>query len=276
MSDNVYISRKAWNNYINTLSKIDNRAADEIRAWIYEYGVNENGAVLEDLIRVRDKDGRTFLNVAYDITTKYGNASAAVAAQMYDAVSELEGATVPDAELADTATVGDVAKTVNGVLKTSVNVALMTGALTRLVKKAGCDTMLKNAERDNAQFAWITIGDTCPFCLGIAAEGWKSARSGRHSEHIHSNCDCTYAIRHNKNTEYKSYNPDEIKDRFYDLSDEIEEETGDGIYFGPRDNNFMTKDSQLMMRRYLDNKNRAKIREQQHEAYELRKDADKT
>ena len=84
-------------------------------------------------------------------------------------------------------------------------------AVGRLVKMAGQDTTLKNAIRDRAYFAWIPEGDTCVYCLMIAAEGWQrasaSALSGGHAEHIHGNCNCSYAIRHDKDTEYGGYNP---------------------------------------------------------------------
>lgn len=89
---------------------------------------------------------------------------------MYDAITELEGSTVPPAEPAETATYSETAKAVNGTLK-YVLVAEMVGtAVGRLVKMAGQDTTLKNAIRDRAYFAWIPSGDTCVYCLMIAAE----------------------------------------------------------------------------------------------------------
>jgi hypothetical protein len=71
---------------------------------------------------------------------------------------------------------------------------------------------LQNSLRDGAQFAWIPAGETCAFCLTLASRGWqyasKKAIKGGHAEHIHSNCDCAYAIRFNEKTNVEGYDPD--------------------------------------------------------------------
>ena len=36
--------------------------------------------------------------------------------------------------------------------------------------------------------------------------------SGGHAEHIHGNCNCSYAIRHDNDTSYASYDPSEYQD----------------------------------------------------------------
>ena len=60
---------------------------------------------------------------------------------------------------------------------------------------------MKNAIRDSAEWAWIPTGTTCAFCITLASGGWqrasKKALKGGHAEHIHANCDCTYAVRFN-------------------------------------------------------------------------------
>ena len=72
--------------------------------------------------------------------------------------------------------------------------------------------MLKNAERDGAQFAWVPMGDTCAFCLTLASRGWqymsKNAMKHGHAEHIHANCDCTYAIRFDESSTVAGYDSD--------------------------------------------------------------------
>ena len=203
----------------------------EIKNWILTYAVDESGAILTDIGSITDADGNSFIDYCYLMTQEYSTYESALSAQMYDALAALDGASVPSAELAPTATYHDVAKTVNGVLKTSHNINEMTGAVTRLAKKASCDTMLQNAYRDRAQYAWIPAGDTCAFCLALASNGWVNVSARRikkgypHAEHIHSNCDCTYAIRFNSDTNIEGYDPDKYNELF-DAAEEIAEEQG--------------------------------------------------
>lgn len=207
------ITRKTWNNYISLLRNINTKAADELETWI---NVNFSGReITADYV---DESGYNIVDVAYIITNKYGNSSAAVSAGMYDSLAELSDAFVSPAELAPTPEYGEVAKTVQGVLKTSQNVKELSGAVSRLVKRTGADTTLKNAERDRAQFAWVPNGDTCAFCLTLASRGWqymsKKALKNGHAEHIHSNCDCTYAIRFDKKTQVEGYDPDKYREMY--------------------------------------------------------------
>lgn len=51
----------------------------------------------------------------------------------------------------------------------------MQRGVSRLVKRAGADTTLKNAQRDGAEFAWVPHGDSCAFCLTLASRGWQRA-----------------------------------------------------------------------------------------------------
>lgn len=199
------ITRKTWNNYITLLRNINDKSADDLLKWIRtNFG---DGIITTDYV---DADGNNILDVAYMIAGKYSNASAAVSAQMYDVIAELEKASVAPAELAPIPDYGEVAKTVQGVLKTSQNREELTSAVGRLVKRTGTRTTRANARRDNAEFAWVPSGDTCAFCIALASRGWQKARKADHAEHIHSNCDCTYAIRFNSNTnvagyDYKAY-----------------------------------------------------------------------
>lgn len=175
-------------------------------------------------------DRQTLIDYAYGIATKYGEASAALSAQMYDAVAELSGASVPAAVPAETASYSEVAKTVNGVIKRTGSESVLTQEVGKLVKKAGADTTLKNAYRDRpkrrsskrrhsgAQVAWIPSGDTCPFCLTLASNGWQNQTewgANNHAEHIHANCDCTYAVRFDSDFSVDGYDPDEYK-KMYD------------------------------------------------------------
>ena len=204
------LSRKSWENYIMTLRDINEEAAEKLVKYLNTHDVF-SGTV--DAITVNSEELKPFIDYAYAIVNKYGEASASLAAEMYDLTAELEGVILPPAELAPLAKYGDVAKAINGTIKVSQNYDEIASAATRWVKMAGADTTLHNAQRDGAQFAWIPSGDTCAFCLTLASRGWqymsKKALKGGHAEHIHSNCDCQYAIRHDSKTTVDGYDPDE-------------------------------------------------------------------
>lgn len=199
----MQISSKDWNNYINRLSKVNSEAARLIREYIEQNGLD---------------DIQALINYSYKVAAKYGNASASLTAMMYDVVADLEGMVLEPAELASIPKYGEVAKAIQGTLKTSQNPEEIAGSVSRLVKRTGQDTILKNAERDRAQFAWIPAGDTCAFCITLASRGWqymsKRALKDGHAEHIHSNCDCTYMIRHSKDFSVAGYDPDKYKAQY--------------------------------------------------------------
>ena len=67
--------------------------------------------------------------------------------------------------------------------------------------------------------AWIPSGDTCPYCLMLASKGWQNQTEwgeNNHSEHIHVNCDCTYAVRFNNTLNIGGYDPSEYKEMYDD------------------------------------------------------------
>lgn len=157
---------------------------------------------------------------AYALATKYGEASASLAADMYDTVALLSKASVPEAVVAETLPIGDVGKAINGALKYSEDVEYVSSVVGRLVKQVSQDTTLQNALRDGAEFAWIPAGETCAFCLTLASRGWQTASRNAikngHAEHIHANCDCCYAIRFNSSTNVAGYNPEEYLKMYQD------------------------------------------------------------
>ena len=156
------ISTGIWKKYINGLSKVSEQA----KSLILKYLENHQ-------IETYD-DRQAFIDYCYGISVKYGEAAAEFACQMYDAESAYEGVTVPPADPAPTAELSEVAKAVNGTLGFML-AEVTASAIGRLVKRTGQDTTLQNAIRDKAYYAWIPMGDTCPFCLSIAAEGWQRA-----------------------------------------------------------------------------------------------------
>ena len=186
------------------LRDVNDKAAGEVQAYYLNHYYN--------IANPTSEDTKALIDYCYAIVNKYGEASASLSAEMYDVIAMLEGVSVPAAELAEIASYGDVAKSVNGTLLVSNNPELISNAVGRWVKMAGADTTLKNALRDGAQFAWVPSGDTCAFCLTLASRGWqyasKKAIKGGHAEHIHSNCDCQYCISFNGKTSVTGYDPD--------------------------------------------------------------------
>lgn len=206
------ITARQWDKYVTSLSRINKKAAELMQTYVDSKG-------LEDVKGVID--------YAYALTTKYGTAASELACEMYDEcvlLSDLNDKLdkIKAAEPAETATYAETAKAVNGSLKQSPMGNLVASTVERLVKQAGADTTLKNALRDGAFFAWIPHGDTCAFCLTLASRGWQRASKrivkGGHAEHIHANCDCTFAVKFDPFDEVEGYEPDHYK-QLYDLAE---------------------------------------------------------
>jgi hypothetical protein len=191
----MQITAKTWNEYITRLSRLNQKAGQLMRQYIDTHGTGDADALI---------------TYAAALVTKYGEGSAELACQMYDALAEAANAGVPAAEPAEPADYGEVARMVNATK--NQNPANLPNGVSRLVKRAGADTTLKNAARDGAEWAWVPHGDTCPFCITLASNGWQKASSkvlkGGHAEHIHANCDCEFAIRFDHNTTVAGYDPE--------------------------------------------------------------------
>ena len=191
----MQITANAWNEYITRLSHLNRKAGQLMRQYIDTHGTGDADALI---------------TYAAALVTKYGEGSAELACQMYDALAEAANAGVPAAEPAEPADYGEVARMVNATK--NQNPANLPNGVSRLVKRAGADTTLKNAVRDGAEWAWVPHGDTCPFCITLASNGWQKASSkvlkGGHAEHIHANCDCEFAIRFDHKTTVAGYDPD--------------------------------------------------------------------
>lgn len=194
------VTEKAWLEYIARLRRVNDTAASKMLEYLTTH---------EYMSAVGRKAA---LDYAYAISTQYGEAATALACEMYDAMAVASGVVLPPAVPAETATYGDVAKAVNGSLKQTGSPEVASNAVGRLVKRSGVDTTMQNAIRDGAEWAWIPHGDTCAFCITLASNGWQKASrkalKNGHAEHIHANCDCTYAVRFDSRTEYAGYDPD--------------------------------------------------------------------
>ena len=193
----MYISTKDWREFIRKMSAINSKATEAVRDYVAHNGFADTSALIR---------------YCYAVAEQYGTASASLAALMYDTIAELEGVSLPAAELAEAPSYKDVAIAVNGTLKTSQNPDEIGGSVARLVKRTGQDTILYNGMRDGAEFAWIPSGDTCDFCIMLASRGWQdiseNALENGHAQHIHSNCDCTYMVRHSSDFNVRGYDPD--------------------------------------------------------------------
>lgn len=197
------LPESSWVRYTKLLSSINSTAARKYEAYLKTH---ETGS----------KAGRkAAIDYAAALVQKYGESAAAVSCEMYDGIAEAAGVLVPAAEPAAVATYGEVAKTVNGMMKQEQPAETIANAIGRLVKRTGADTTLQNAKRDGAEFAWIPHGDTCSFCLMLASNGWRKASKktikGEHAEHIHSGCDCEFAIRFDGKPDYAGYDPEKYR-----------------------------------------------------------------
>lgn len=195
------LSRKSWNNYVARLSAINKTAGRKMQEWIDKNGTS---------------DVDTLVKVAHALVTKYGEASSAAACDMYDMVAEAEGVSVPPAEPKATQNINYVNKAVRNTLDRAPGTIPST--VSEMVKRTGAETTLKNAVRDGAYFAWVPNGDTCPFCITLASNGWRRASrktaGGDHAEHIHKNCDCEFAISFNGPGNIEGYDPDKYMEMY--------------------------------------------------------------
>ena len=194
------LTAQTWSEYVARLARLNQRVGQLMADYIAAHGTGDTDALIA---------------YAHALVTKYGEGSAELACQMYDALAAAAKAGVPAAEPAQPASYGEVARMVQA---TKASPPQMQRGVSRLVKRAGADTTLKNALRDGAEFAWVPQGDTCAFCLTLASRGWQKASQaaikGGHAEHIHANCDCEYAIRFDGRSTVAGYDPDEYLRRY--------------------------------------------------------------
>ena len=205
------ISQKEWQNYIARLRKINEKAAEKVANFIETHDCSTPEGV------------KLLIDYAHAVATKYGEGAAELSCQMLDAVAEASGVYVPAAEPAATATYGEIAKTIYGTLATTRDPNAIGAAVGRSVKLASVDTLQQNALRDGAEWAWIPAGDTCPYCLMLASNGWqkasKKAIKNGHADHIHNNCDCTYCVRYDGETTVEGYDPDALYEQYVNAGD---------------------------------------------------------
>ena len=201
------LTQAAWDDYISRLSQLNQKAGQLMR----EYMDGHPEADTDALIRY-----------AYALVTKYGEGSAELACQMYDALAEAQGVTLPAAEPAPTATYGEV----TGMVKaTQDSPPSLQQGVSRMIKQAGADTTTRNAIRDGAEWAWVPHGDACPFCRMLASNGWQRASKNLlkkgHAQHIHANCDCEFAVRFSPEFDVSGYAPEEYLRQYRDAGSDV-------------------------------------------------------
>lgn len=193
------ITRKAWEAYVYKLRKISDAAADAMWQWLRQNGTDSvEAAVL----------------YARTLSGTYGEAAGALACEMYDGIAAAYGVTVPAAEPAEV-DYGAAEAAARAVLLK--NPSMLPAVVAREVKQVSADTMLRNAARDGAEFAWIPSGDTCAFCITLASRGWQrqsKKAAQRHAPHIHTNCDCNYSVRFGNGGGVGGYDPDKYLEQY--------------------------------------------------------------
>ncbi len=205
------VSEKAWEEYISRMRGVNAAVSEQVQQY------------LENNIIQYDFDRRAAVRYIHALVTKYSEAAAALSCQMYDALGGLSSTLrrIPEAEPAEGPTYEDTARMVYKTLETG-NPKTVGDAAARLVKRRAVDTTMQNAIRDGAEWAWIPHGDTCAFCITLASRGWqkasKKALKNGHADHIHDHCDCTYAVRFDKDTTVEGYDPEKYR-AMYDAAE---------------------------------------------------------
>lgn len=245
------MTRTEWVQYRNLLSRINSHAVEEFKRLSLKI-VTRNGVA-----SILEAPRNEIIDLANAILMKYGDAAATAACDMHEAMAALSGVKIPPAEPASFYDIHDVAKIVNGAAK-SGNEEIVAGAVGRMVKQAGQDTTAYNAIRDGAEWAWVPSGETCAFCIALAANGWHRASKKQlkdgHCEHIHENCDCAFAVRFSEDETIGGYNPARYKS-MYDKAD---------------GNSAQQKINSMRREFYAENSD--KINEQKRDAYEKQKE----
>lgn len=161
---------------------------------------------------------RLLCEKAAELAEVYGTADATLSAGFYDDVMQEQGANVPPAELAEvnrSHVMDDVRKAYEKANTRETAKSMSASAVSGHVKRAGIETMRSNAVRDHAMWAWVCIGDSCPFCRALGSNSWQQASrsvlAGDHAEHIHDNCDCQFVVKKPGETlDIEGYDPEAL------------------------------------------------------------------
>ena len=139
------IPERSWIRFIRKLSTIRDTAARKLTAYLND--------PRHEFVSSRGR--KAAIDYAAALADAYGESAAAVACQMYDAIAAASHMILPPAVPAPTPTYGEVAKTVNGMIKQNQSNEAIGSSIGRLVKRTEVDTTMQNAIRDGAEFAWV-------------------------------------------------------------------------------------------------------------------------
>ena len=166
----MQISKDEWDLYLDALKLARDRASSELADYMETLDFESNPEAAYGAVTAK----------AYELVQKYGNASATLASIMYDEISAAQHVVVPPAVPAMPAAPETVASIVSDVLSASATEEAfkhnIVQAIASETKRSAEDTMLQNANRDGAKFAWVCIGDTCAFCRIVSTP--PTSRSG--------------------------------------------------------------------------------------------------
>ncbi|MBR4687093.1 MAG: hypothetical protein IKP01_02165 [Bacteroidales bacterium] len=239
------LKRRAWDRYSARQEAQRAAAASDMEGYVLDGG--------NALAR------RAVVAKASAIAVKHGRSAAALACVWYEQAARASGADVPKAVPVVSANPGRIGALVDRALP-MLEAGDLEGfagacgdAVANEVKRSASRTMLANARRDGAQFAWVPQGsETCAFCIAVASNGWRYAKRGTvddHADHIHPNCMCEFAVRFDGETDVEGYDPKAYLDMYKDA---------DGA---------TSKDKINAMRRELYEQNKDKINAQHRERY---------
>lgn len=166
------------------------------------------------------------LEVTPALVERYGQASAAVAAEWYERVYGLAAR-----EFADVVASEVVEK---GVRRSAGHLFTARGAegalvsleksLDAWVKAPGRQTLMRSAMRDGLRFARVPSGrHTCAFCLMLASRGavYKSETAAGRMDKFHGKCDCVIAPVRDEKDYPAGYHPDELYEAYATALDRV-------------------------------------------------------
>lgn len=197
----MILTSKDWQKYVGQMEKLQKTAGEEFLKYADSVGY----------------DTYKMQRYAFELCSKYGEASSALSAELYDELASAQGAKVKAAVTSSmyeqkgglnyvTSSLRDAARNSTDPTQTMQNI------VERIIKQKGADTIRQNAKRDGAEFAWVPSGDTCSFCITLASRGWQKASNltlkGDHARHIHTNCDCQFCVRFDGKSTVEGYDPD--------------------------------------------------------------------
>lgn len=162
-----------------------------------------------------------------DLVQTYGDTAAVLAADYYDMLRDVPPSAAsfravlaqPAAtEQVEASTRWALAPLFRGEPDPAGTLALLDGAVQRLVLQPGRDTVMESAWADSvtAGVARVPQGvTTCKWCVMLAGRGavYRDAARAGESKQFHDNCDCTTAVIRTNEDFPEGYDPD----FYYDL-----------------------------------------------------------